>query len=277
MEHHMWHHPATQRNIATLVKRGVDIVQPESGHLASGASGDGRLASTDRLLAAIRNRIDAGGPLSGRTVVVTAGGTREAIDPVRYLGNRSSGQMGVSIARAAADAGARVVLIAGPTVEHVPAGMDVRRVESARDMQAAVEHEVPGADVLIMAAAVADFRPREQHAQKLKKREGEDELTLELVKNPDIIAGVDGVSIVKVGFAAETENLLRNATAKLTSKGLAMIVANDAVATIGSDRVQATLLFANGREPVRLEDMPKDEAAVRIVAELQALLEAGVK
>jgi phosphopantothenoylcysteine decarboxylase/phosphopantothenate--cysteine ligase len=274
MEHHMWHHAATRQNVAMLVGRGVYIVQPERGHLASGASGDGRLASVERLLGAIRLRLGEGGPLSGKTVVITAGGTREAIDPVRFLGNRSSGQMGVAIAQAAADAGAHVILIAGPTVENLPSGFDLLRVESACDMQVAVREAVPGADALVMAAAVADFRPAEQHSQKLKKREGEEEMRLELVKNPDIIAGVDGKSIVKIGFAAETEDLLRNAASKLDSKGLAMIVANDAVATIGSDRVKATLLFASGRPPVTLDDMPKEAAALRIVSEIPALLEA---
>jgi phosphopantothenoylcysteine decarboxylase/phosphopantothenate--cysteine ligase len=274
MEHHMWHHAATRQNVAMLVGRGVQIVEPERGHLASGASGDGRLASMDRLLGAIRLRLGVGGPLSGKIVVVTAGGTREPIDPVRYLGNRSSGQMGVAIAQAAADAGAHVILIAGPTVENPPSGFDLRRVESACDMQVAVSEAVPGADALVMAAAVADFRPAEQHSQKLKKREGEEAMMLELVKNPDIIAGVDGESIVKIGFAAETEDLLRNAESKLASKGMAMIVANDAVATIGSDRVQATLLFATGRPPVTLDDMPKEAAALRIVSEIPALLEA---
>lgn len=274
MEHHMWHHPATRQNIKILAARGVHVVEPEHGHLASGASGDGRLASLDRLLGAIRLRLGAGGPLAGRSVVVTAGGTREAIDPVRYLGNRSSGQMGIALAEAAMDAGARVKLIAGHTVGQVPSAVEVCRVESARDMQAAVEAAVPGADVLIMAAAVADFRPREQYQQKLKKRDGQDELTLELVRNADIIAGVDGSSIVKVGFAAETEGLLENAARKLEVKDLAMIVANDAAATIGSDRVQATLLFRDGRDPVRLAELPKSEAARRIVAELPALLGA---
>ena len=274
MEHHMWHHPATQQNIGTLTARGVHVVDPEHGRLASGASGDGRLASVDRLLGAIRMRLGATGPLAGRTVVVTAGGTREAIDPVRYLGNRSSGRMGVAIAEAAVDAGARVILIAGPTIEHLPPEVEVRQVESARDMETKVHAAIPGADVLIMAAAVADFRPREQHDRKLKKREGEDELTLELVKNPDIIAGIDGASILKVGFAAETEDLLENAARKLEGKDVAMIVANDAVRTIGHDQVRATMLFRDRREPDRLAELPKTEAARRIVEELPGLLEA---
>ncbi|HEV2073435.1 MAG TPA: bifunctional phosphopantothenoylcysteine decarboxylase/phosphopantothenate--cysteine ligase CoaBC [Thermomicrobiales bacterium] len=273
MEHHMWHHPATRHNIETLGARGVHIVEPESGHLASGAFGDGRLAGLDRLLAAIRLRLGAGGPLTGRSVVVTAGGTREAIDPVRYLGNRSSGRMGVALAHAAIDAGAQVTLIAGPTLEQVPRDIDMQRVESARDMDAAVQAAASVADVLIMAAAVTDFRPEEQHDQKLKKRAGEDRLTLELVKNPDIIAGVNGASVLKIGFAAETENLLHNAAEKLEAKDLTMIVANDAVSTIGHDRVRATLLFRDGRDPLQLPELSKDEAARCVVDELPALLE----
>ena len=275
MEHHMWHHQATRQNIETLVARGVHIVEPERGHLASGASGDGRLAGLDRLRGAIRLRLGAGGPLTGRSVVVTAGGTREAIDPVRYLGNRSSGRMGVALAHAAIDAGARVRLIAGPTLEQVPPDMDVQRVETARDMEAAVLAAVSDADVLIMAAAVTDYRPEEQHDQKVKKRAGEDRLTLRLVKNPDIIAGVNGASVLKIGFAAETEDLLEHAAEKLDGKDLAMIVANDAVSTIGQDRVRATLLFRDGRDPVQLPELNKDEAARCIVAEVPALLEAA--
>jgi phosphopantothenoylcysteine decarboxylase / phosphopantothenate---cysteine ligase len=273
MEHHMWHHPATRRNVATLAGWGVSIVEPESGHLASGASGDGRLASVERLLGTVRQALGQGGPLAGRRVVVTAGGTREAIDPVRYLGNRSSGQMGVAIAEAAIEQGASVVLIAGPTVERVPAGVDVRRVESAREMERAVHDAVDGADALIMAAAVADFRPKHQAAQKLKKQPGQNDMTLELERNPDIIAGVDGTRIAKIGFAAETEHLLRYAQGKLEAKDLAMIVANDAVRTIGSDHVQATFLYRDGRSPMELPHMPKGAMARRIIEELPRLME----
>jgi len=274
MEHHMWHHPATQRNVATLAAWGVHIVAPESGHLASGATGDGRLASSERLIGAVRQQLGSGGPLAGRRIVVTAGGTREAIDPVRYLGNRSSGQMGVAIAEAALDQGAAVTLIAGPTVERLPQGVTVRRVESALEMEQAVHGAIEGADALIMAAAVADFRPRQASDQKIKKQPGQESLTVELARNPDIIAGVDGTVIVKVGFAAETEALLANAQGKLEAKDLAMIVANDAVRTIGSDQAQATLLFRDGRPARELSRMPKEAMARQIIAELPGLLEA---
>lgn len=272
MEHHMWHHPATQANLATLKGWGVSVVEPESGYLASGASGDGRLASVPRLLGAVRAALGRGGPLDGRTVVVTAGGTREAIDPVRYVGNRSSGRMGVAIAEAAVDAGARVILIAGPTVGQLPAGVDVRRVESALEMDEAVRAAVPEGDVLVMAAAVADYRPAEQHQQKLKKDPASDELVIRMTKNPDIIGGVSREDIVKIGFAAETELLLDHAAEKLQAKGLDMIVANDAVATIGSDRVAATIMYRDGRKPRVLPEADKSAFAVELVGEIGRLL-----
>lgn len=273
MEHHMWHHPATQANLATLKGWGVQVVDPESGHLASGASGDGRLANVQRLLGAVRAALGKGGPLDGRTVIVTAGGTREAIDPVRYVGNRSSGRMGVAIAEAAVDAGARVVLIAGPTVGELPAGIEVRRVESALEMDAAVRAAVQQGDVLVMAAAVADYRPAEQHQQKLKKDPANDELVIRMTKNADIIAGVSGDDILKIGFAAETESLLDHAAGKLEAKGLDMIVANDAVATIGSDRVAATLLTRQGGEPCVLPEMDKGAFATELIRQIGRLLE----
>jgi phosphopantothenoylcysteine decarboxylase/phosphopantothenate--cysteine ligase len=204
--------------------------------------------------------------------VVTAGGTLEAIDPVRYIGNRSSGQMGVALAMAAIDAGADVTLIATPTVTAVPEGPDTVRVETALQMEEAVHAAAVGADALIMAAAVADFRPRDVAVAKIKKQAGVDDVSLSLVKNPDILAGVDESSVLKIGFAAETHDVLANAEAKLHTKGLAMIVANNAARTLGSDSVQATLLFRDGREPVRLEEMPKTAAAERIIEDVARLL-----
>lgn len=270
----MWHHPATQANIDVLRSRGVTVIDPESGRLASGAEGDGRLAAVERLLGAVRRALGRKGVMRGRRVVVTAGGTLEPIDPVRFIGNRSSGQMGVALALAAMDAGAEVTLIAGPTVGALPEGPEIVRVGSAQEMNQAVREAVAGADALIMAAAVADFRPKDASASKLKKQPDVDEMTISLVKNPDIIAGVDGRSVLKIGFAAETENLLAAAAGKLETKDLAMIVANDAARTLGSDRVEATLLFRDGREPVRLQEMPKEAAAARIIAAVHDLLEA---
>lgn len=273
MEHRMWHHPATQANLRLLESRGVSIVPPESGHLASGASGDGRLASRESLVAGLRAALASTEPLRGRRIVVTAGGTHEAIDPVRFIGNRSSGQMGVAIAEAAFDAGAHVHTIAGPTVRAVPAVGEVSRIESALELAAAVEEHVAEADVLIMAAAVADFRPVSAATSKIKKGPGTDAPTIELTRNPDILAGVSRAGLVKVGFAAETDDLIANAAGKLRSKGLAMIVANDAVATIGSDDSQATLLFEDGGSE-SLPPMLKHELARVIVDRLVRLMGA---
>lgn len=271
MEHHMWHHPATQANIRLLRERGVTIVAPESGHLASGATGDGRLASREAIVAALRGVLAAGGPLAGRRVVVSAGGTHEAIDPVRFIGNRSSGQMGVALADAAFDAGAAVTTVVGPTVAHPPAVGEVVHVESAREMAEAVETATSSADVLIMAAAVADFRPESAATSKIKKGPGSDAPTIVLTRNPDILAGVQRPGLMKVGFAAETDDLIANATDKLRRKGLAMIVANDAVATIGAGESQATLLFRDvPAEP--LPPLAKTDLARVIVARVSRLL-----
>ncbi len=275
MEHHMWHHPATKANIALLRERGVTLVAPESGRLASGASGDGRLAGREAIVAALRGVMAAGGPLTGVRVVVSAGGTHEAIDPVRFIGNRSSGQMGVAIAEAAFDAGAAVTSVLGPTVRTLPSVAEVIRVESAREMAEAVEAACRDADVLIMAAAVADFRPTSTATSKIKKGPGTDAPVIELTRNPDILASVDVPGLLKIGFAAETDDLLTNAADKLRRKGLSMIVANDAVATIGSGESQATLLYRDG-EPEPLPVMPKGDLARVIVERAGRLLrEAG--
>lgn len=271
MEHHMWHHPATRMNVEHLRESGAVIVAPETGHLASGAEGDGRLASQEVLLGAIRATLGRDGALAGRHIVVTAGGTREPIDPVRYVGNRSSGRMGIALAMAALDRGARVTLIAGPTVTSMPAGPEIVRIETALEMQQAVERTVADADALIMAAAVADFRPRDMSAQKIKKQAGQESLELALVRNPDILAGVSRPGLVKIGFAAETEDLLANATHKLAAKGLDLIVANDAVATIGSAASVATLVTP-GAPPEALPEMSKEELAARIVTVMSRLL-----
>jgi phosphopantothenoylcysteine decarboxylase/phosphopantothenate--cysteine ligase len=271
MEHHMFHHPATQAHLATLRDRGAAVVPPESGRLASGAAGDGRLAPTETILGAARAALGRRGPLAGRRLVVTAGGTREPLDPVRYLGNRSSGTMGYALAQAAIDRGAAVTLVSGPTALPVPVGVHLVRVESAHEMQTAVAAAASGADALLMAAAVADFRPAAAAARKIKKGQNDDGPTLHLVRNPDILASVDSPGLVKIGFAAETEDLEANATAKLASKGLAMIVANDAVATIGSADSTATLILPD-RPPERLPPMPKGRLADLILDRLTPML-----
>jgi len=271
MEHHMWHHPATQQNLRTLVDRGAIVVPPESGRLASGAIGDGRLASPEVILGTLRTVLGRHGPLQGRRVVVSAGGTREALDPVRYIGNRSSGRMGVAIAEAALDAGAEVTIVATPSVLMAMHGMDVVQVESAVEMHHAVSNASRDAVALIMAAAVSDFRSRTHATQKIKKKPDQDLLTIQLVKNQDIVASIQEPGLVKIGFAAETQDLLLNAQRKLEEKGLAMIVANDALETIGSNQSRATLLFPR-RDPVTLPALPKEEVARHIVAELISII-----
>ncbi len=273
MEHHMWHHPATQANLDTLRKHGAVIVQPESGRLASGASGDGRLADVQRIVYATRCAVGRNGPLRGRKVVISAGGTHEAIDPVRFIGNNSSGTMGISLALAAADKGADVTLIVGPAVSNPPVGMTIVKTTSTLDMQQAVEEAVTDADVLIMAAAVADFRPATATDQKLKKKDDQEEMTLTLTKNPDILAGVEREGLVKIGFAAETDDLIANAQGKLERKGLAMIIANDAVATIGSPDSTAVILTRGNPEPEHLEPMSKPALASVITERVIDILE----
>lgn len=272
MEHHMWHHPATQANVRTLQSRSVTVIHPDRGRLASGAMGDGRLPARETLITALVNVFQGTGALAGRKVVVTAGGTREPLDPVRYLGNRSSGQMGIALARAAREAGADVRLIATESVGILPDHIDVTRVATAAEMMEAVEEAVENADVLIMAAAVADFRPAMQASSKIKKSGDAGEMVLRLVKNPDILTTIQAPGLIKVGFAAETDALIEHASKKLERKGLAMIVANDAVRTIGSNRSEATLLFAN-RPPIQLAEGPKPEVARSIIREVVTLVD----
>jgi phosphopantothenoylcysteine decarboxylase/phosphopantothenate--cysteine ligase len=267
----MYSHPATQGHIATLTSRGATFIGPDRGRLASGQFGVGRLAAPEDIVSAAQRLLDRRNTLAGRKIVVTAGGTREPLDPVRFLGNRSSGRMGFALAAAAASLGAEVVLIAGPSELRPPAGCRIIPVESSREMQRAVEEETVAAHALIMAAAVADFRPAEYSSQKLKKKAGQTNYVLELVANPDILASLDRPNLLKVGFAAETEALIENAMHKLRSKGLAMIVANDAVATIGANESQATILTRDGNI-TELPQLSKEELAATIVDSVAKML-----
>jgi phosphopantothenoylcysteine decarboxylase / phosphopantothenate---cysteine ligase len=264
MEHHMYLHPATQEHVATLTARGATFVGPERGRLASGAEGQGRLASPESIVDTARWLLGRNGPLSGTKVVVSAGGTREPLDPVRYIGNRSSGTMGYAIARAAAEAGAGVTLVSGPVALAPPVGVERISVETASEMQSAIVAATHDADLLIMAAAVSDFRPEHASARKIKKETGQDHLDLRLVRNPDILASLDRPALVRVGFAAETDDLLANARKKLDAKRLDAIVANDAVATIGAETSKATILTRDG-EDLSLPPLPKTELAAEIV------------
>ncbi len=230
MDGGMFDNPATQANLEILRGRGAHLIEPEQGRLASGLAGSGRLPETPTLLGHIRRVLGADGRLSGHKLVVTAGGTREALDPVRYLTNRSSGKQGCAIAQAAIDAGAEVVLISAADLP-APVGARLIPVDSAESMRAAVLEHVAESSALIMAAAVADYRPRSVSEQKIKK--SDDSLTLPLERTRDILLAVkaqrqrSGYPMIVVGFAAESENLVENASGKLQSKGLDLLFAND--------------------------------------------------
>lgn len=262
MEDTMFRHPATQQNLEILRNRGALVVGPESGRLASGEYGIGRMSEPMTILGAARMALGRHGVLNGKRLVITAGGTREALDPVRYLGNRSSGLMGFSVAQAAVDAGAEVVLITGPVELPAPFGITRIDVQTALQMRDAVSDAIEGAHAIVMSAAVADYRPRDVRSEKIKKSELGSTLSLELVTNPDIIAGIDLPGLLKVGFAAETSNLIDHARKKLREKGLDLVVANDAEQAIGSPNNRVTLVWSSGR----IEELPLLPKA--IVAEM---------
>ncbi|MEO8457637.1 MAG: bifunctional phosphopantothenoylcysteine decarboxylase/phosphopantothenate--cysteine ligase CoaBC [Chloroflexota bacterium] len=231
MDGNMWKHPATQAHVDTLWSRGVEIVGPEEGRLASGQTGTGRLSEVDKIVGAVRKVAGASGDLAGKKIVISAGGTHEAIDPVRFIGNSSSGKMGFALAEAARDRGANVCLVTGPVALADPYGMRVLRVTSASEMRDIIVPESADADVLIMAAAVADYQPSEPIGEKIK-REKSDGMTLSLARTPDILSEVGSRGgLIKVGFAAESQDLLKNAAHKLKSKGLHLIAANDITQT----------------------------------------------
>ena len=272
MEDAMFRNAATQANLEVLRARGVIQVGPETGRLASGELGEGRMSEPLDICGAVRQVLGRNGPLAARTVVITAGGTREPLDPIRFFGNRSSGMMGYALAQAAIDAGALVTLISGPSCLKPPIGAQLVSVETVAEMETAVVKAVEGADVLMMSAAVSDYRPETTFASKLKKDQAGDALAVKLVANADILAGVREQPIVKIGFAAETESLVENARRKLLAKSLDMIVGNDAEATIGSPNSQAVLLLADGTIE-SLDEMPKTDLAEIIVNRASQLLE----
>ena len=276
MNWRMWLHPATRRNAAQLAADGALFVGPEEGDMACGEFGPGRMSEPVAIIEAIEAALaPASGPLAGRHVIVTSGPTHEPIDPVRYIANRSSGKQGHAIAAAAAQAGARVTLVTGPVNLPDPAGVDVRRVETAREMRAAVEAALP-ADVFIGAAAVADWRV-EAASEKIKKQKGGAPPELALVENPDILADVaarrPGRPRLVIGFAAETEKLLDHAREKLARKRVDLIVANDAASGVfGAEENEAHLVTDEGVES--WPRLGKDEVAVRLVARIATMLEA---
>ncbi len=278
MDGGMYAHPATQANLEILRERGAHIAGPGEGHLASGLVGPGRMLEPAELVGHMRLVLGADGPLRGRRVVVTAGGTQEPVDPVRMITNRSSGKQGFALAQAAVDLGAEVTLITAPVELLTPVG--ARRVEvgSAQEMLNAVMQAVTNSDVLLMAAAVADFRPAEPKEHKIKKDGGTPQIHLE--STPDILREVSrykaehGCPYVTVGFAAESRDLLENATIKLRNKNLDWIVANDISATdagFAVDTNRVTLMAANG-EVEALPLMSKDEVAEVVMERVMKLL-----
>jgi phosphopantothenoylcysteine decarboxylase / phosphopantothenate---cysteine ligase len=273
----MWANPATQDNVRRLAARGVAVLGPGSGNQACGETGEGRMLEPAEIAAALPVPAGRGtGALAGQRVVVTAGPTREALDPVRYLTNRSSGKMGYAVAAAAARAGAEVVLVSGPVELAPPAGVRVVPVDTAAAMRAAVQAELPGATVFVAAAAVADYRPAEQAPQKIKK--GAEEIVLALVRNPDILAEVAASSPrpFVVGFAAETENVEANARLKLEGKSLDLIAANRVGADCGFDREDnALLVLWPGGGRVDLGSGSKAELADRLVRLIVERMRAG--
>jgi phosphopantothenoylcysteine decarboxylase / phosphopantothenate---cysteine ligase len=277
METAMWEHPATQANVAALQKRGATLIGPTTGRLASGREGAGRMAEPEEIVESIHAALSATGDawLGGGRVVVTSGGTREPIDPVRYVGNRSSGKMGLSLANEALRLGAHVTLVT--SVQPPPAAranLDVVPVETAQDMLDAVERAVSDADVLIMAAAVADYRPAEAAPRKIKKHDAT--LTLGLVQTVDILRTLRDkrpAKLTVVGFAAETDDLLANARQKLDAKGLDLVVANDVSGTdtgMGADDNAVTII---GRDGVVAEiaRRPKPEVARAVFEAIRSL------
>lgn len=266
MNVHMWEHPTVQENLARLAGRGVRVVGPASGFLACGYEGTGRLADAEDIVEEV-HRVLAPQDLRGEHVLVSAGPTQEPIDPVRYLSNRSSGKMGFALARVARRRGAEVTLVAGPTALAAPPGVTVATVGTAREMARAMEIAFPRATVVVMTAAVADYRPRTPLARKLKK--GAAELALELERTPDILAGLSrrkGRRLV-VGFAAETHDVVAEARRKLRAKRLDLIVANDVTAAgagFGADTNLVRLLDAAGLDET-LPVLPKEAVAARIL------------
>jgi phosphopantothenoylcysteine decarboxylase/phosphopantothenate--cysteine ligase len=274
----MWQHPATQANMATLRNRGVAVVGPESGDMACGEHGPGRLAEPPRIVEAIAAHLAGSRPLSGRRALVTSGPTQEAIDPVRYIGNRSSGKQGHAIAAALAALGAEVTLVSGPVARPDPPGVEVRHVESAREMLEACRAALP-ADVAVCAAAVADWRAAEAAGQKMKRGEAERQ-DLALVANPDILKTLAAEGPARpglvVGFAAETQDVLANARTKRARKGCDWIVANDVSAgtgTFGGD--SNTVHLIAGPDDGDVDHWPsltKTEVARRLAARIAETL-----
>ena len=265
MNVNMWNHEATQANIATLKRQGVRVVEPDSGYLACGMTGPGRLAANESIVAAVMEALGASQELAGETVLITAGPTREKIDPVRYLTNRSSGRMGYALAEAALRRGARVLLVSGPTSINPPGGAEVIRVETAEEMWKAVMNLLPESTIVIKTAAVSDYKAKSEAAQKIKRT---GPLTLELEATVDILGEIvrQKESQLVIGFAAETQNALENARTKLAKKSLDAIVVNDVSREgIGFDSERNAVTIITHDEVVEVPETTKWEVAQRVL------------
>jgi phosphopantothenoylcysteine decarboxylase/phosphopantothenate--cysteine ligase len=271
MNVNMWNHPATQSNLEILKKRGVRVIDPGEGYLACGMTGSGRLAENDVIIAAVMEALGASQEFAGETILITAGPTREKIDPVRYLTNRSSGRMGYALAEAALRRGARVLLVSGPTSLTAPGATEVTRVESAEEMRQAVLQLLPKATIVIKTAAVSDYRPKSPSTQKIKRT---GPMSLDLEPTADILAevGRHKQSQIIVGFAAETQNVLENARKKLASKSLDAIVVNDvSQAGIGFDSERNAVTIITQSEVVEVPETTKWEVAQRVLDQIARL------
>ena len=271
MNVNMWNHPAMRSNLDILRKRGVRIVEPGEGYLACGMTGPGRLAEDEAIVAAVMEGLGASQELAGETVLITAGPTRETIDPVRYLTNRSSGRMGYALAEAALRRGARVLLVSGPAALTPPDAAEITRIESAEQMREAVLKLLPQATIVIKTAAVADYRPKHTASQKIKRK---GTMTLELEPTTDILAEIARKkdSQIVVGFAAETENALENARQKLSSKSLDAIVANDVSREgVGFDSDRNTVTIITHDDVIEVPESTKWEVAQRVLDEIVRL------
>ena len=271
MNVNMWNHPAMRSNLDILRKRGVRIVEPGEGYLACGMTGPGRLAENEAIVAAAMEALGASQELTGETVLITAGPTREKIDPVRYLTNRSSGRMGYALAEAALRRGARVLLVSGPAALTPPDAAEITRVESAEQMREAVLKLLPQATIVIKTAAVSDYRPKHTASQKIK---GKGALTLELEPTTDILAEIARKkdSQIIIGFAAETENALENARQKLSSKSLDAIVANDVSREgVGFDSDRNAVTIITHDDVIEIPESTKWEVAQRVLDEIVRL------
>ena len=271
MNVNMWNHRATQANLEILRQRGVRVVEPGTGYLACGMTGVGRLAENEAIVAAVLEALGSAQNLAGETLLITAGPTREKIDPVRYLTNRSSGRMGYALAEAALRRGARVLLVTGPAAVAAPEAAEVTRIETGEEMRAAVLRLLPQSTVVIMAAAVTDFRPRVVAEQKIKRK---GPMTLELEPTSDILAELARrrISQVVVGFAAETENVLENARKKLASKSLDAIVVNDVSREgVGFDSDRNAVTIISHDEVIEVPETSKWEVAQRVLDQLVKL------